>query len=134
MLWRMPGRYDSTGRKLDLGGSSSFGSEPAKPRKKDPLEEFLRFGGALAPGIGTVGGALLGGAAGGLATGGAGVIPGAAMGAGVGAGAGMAAGGAMTYGADEMARPAEEEEAARVAREQERAARAKAALGIIGGL
>jgi len=104
---------------------------PAK-KKDDPLEEFLRFAGAIAPAAGTALGMGAGALIGGVAGGGAGAIPGAGLGAGIGGAAGTALGGLATYGADKRAEPGMQAEDERMRREQERAARAQAALQLVG--
>lgn len=110
--------------------SSSFSSEPQKPRKRDPLEEFLRVASAAAPAIGTAAGGLIGGFAGG----GAASIPGGLLGASIGGGIGSAIGGLGTGAADAMAAPAQDDETARLNRERERQAREMAALQLLGSM
>lgn len=108
----------------DFGHSYAFGSAPEPIKKKDPLEDFLRFGASVAPTVGTVAGGIIGGVAGGG-------IPGAMLGAGLGNAAGQAVGGLAGYGADQMAAPEEEAAMRRMRDEQERAARSQAVLSLL---
>lgn len=129
----MESRYAPPKRKLNFGSSGAFGSEPEKPRQPTALEEFLRWGSAAAPAVGTLAGAAIGGLAGGLPTAGAGAIPGAALGASLGGAAGMGAGSLMGMGAEKVAEGDTRAEEARVRRELERQARAQAAMQMLGG-
>lgn len=107
-----------------FGASSAFGPpEAPKPRRKDPLEDFLRMGSAVAPALGGVAGGIIGTAVGpGLGT---------AAGAGLGTMAGMALGGVGNHLADGISEPDERAENERVARENERQARAMAAMQLL---
>lgn len=118
----MAGRYD---QKFDYDFSPVTKS-PEQPKRKRPdaLETMLRLGSAAAPAVGTAIGAGVGSMAGGI-----GALPGAAIGGALGAGAGGLAG----VGADMLAEPRLEEEDERMARENERKARADAALQMLGG-
>jgi uncharacterized protein YcfJ len=118
-------RYQREAPKFDFGKTGAFGSGTAKKHKPSALEEFLRLGQIAAPAVGAVGGGLLGTfAAPGIGT---------AAGAGLGAAAGAGVGGLMGYGAERMTEDAQAEEDERLQREAERAARAQAALNILGG-
>ena len=107
--------------------------EPQKKAKANPLEDFLRFAGAVAPvagtALGAIGGGILGSAAGGV-----GAIPGAMVGGTIGGGIGAGIGSTANMGADWMGRGREEDEAMRIERERERMARQQAALSLMGGL
>lgn len=121
----MSGRYAPKDYNLDF---SRVAAPPEAPRKRkdDPLESFLRFLGGIAPAAGTAIGGGIGAAVGGPLG-----IP---VGAGLGAAAGQALGAGATWGADERARPQQEAEDERVAREMERKARAEAAMRMLGSM
>ncbi|MCC7173493.1 MAG: hypothetical protein IT459_23820 [Planctomycetes bacterium] len=95
---------------------------PAAPRGRRQAEgqaDLLRLLGGLAPAVGGVGGAALGGLVGGLATGGVGIIPGAVAGGGLGASVGSGVGALANYGADMAVRPHEEAAMKKKARDEE---------------
>lgn len=119
----MRGRYSGEPVDLNFGPSGSLGSEQPKPRKPDPLEDFLRLAAGIAPLAGAGIGAGVGAAVGG--------VPGAGVGMGIGGAAGSAAGMGLGYAADKRAEPSVMAEEARLARERERAARAQAALSLV---
>lgn len=114
----MAGRYKRD-FDIDFAGSQAFADpEQAVQHKPDALEQIQRLVAGVAPAAGT---------AIGLATGGpAGAMIGNSLGQGIGSLAG--------YGADQAAEPDRQAEEQRVAREEERKARAQAAMGIVGGM
>lgn len=131
----MPGRYDRSKQleSLDFSSRGAFGSEPEKKRKPSALEDFLRFGSAVAPAVGTGLGMGIGALAGGIPSAGIGAVPGAGLGGAIGGAAGAGLGALAGAGADKMAEPDVQAEEARMRREYERQARQQAALQMLGG-
>lgn len=127
----MSSRYSPDAPDYNFSASGAFGAEPEQKKKPSALEDFLNLAGSVAPVWGTVAGGIGGGVLG-AATGGPGVIPGAMAGAGIGGAVGQGLGSLAHAGADYVGRDDEDEASARMNREQERQARAMAALNLLG--
>jgi hypothetical protein len=118
----MAGRYD---RDFNFD-FKPVTAEPEKARRRnDPLADILRFAGGIAPAAGTAIGAGIGSMAGGI-----GAIPGGMIGGALG----TAAGGAANFGADQLTEGDAYAEEERVGREEERKARAQAAMSLLGSM
>lgn len=130
----MSDRYNKRDKfRVDTSAFSKPYQAPA-PQKHDPLADFLRFAGGVAPAVGTGIGALVGGLTAGVPTAGAAAPLGVAGGAGIGGAIGAGLGGLATGGADMIDRPASEEARRKDAETEELAARHRAALSLLGGM
>lgn len=119
----MSDRYHRT-QNLDFGHINR--SAPAPRKKKDPLDDLLRFGATVAPYAGTA----IGGLVGGLAGGGAGAVPGMA----IGGAAGSAAGAGLNAMSQDREAGEAEDEQRRLDEEEERRARSLAAMQMLGSM
>lgn len=118
---------------LDFRSGAFAPAERARRHRPDVLERMLRLSQSFAPALGTGSGAAIGGLLG-SAAGGIGAVPGAAVGGALGGAVGTAVGGAHGAWADSMGEEDAFREAERVAREEEKRARAQAALNMLGSL
>lgn len=119
----MPSNFSYDRKAFGDRVSSYYDAE--RKRENDPARkaaerraQMLGLVGQLAPVVGTLGGAAIGGIAGGIGGGGVGAIPGMAAGAAVGGAAGTGVGALAGYGAEQQTAKYEKQDMERAGREE----------------